>query len=65
MKTRLSQLVFVLSQPKVSVHFEILYSVMFFKEAIAMLSFCIVFGEIQLPTYLPTYAILDIEAVYL
>ena len=64
MKTRLSQLVFVLSQPKVSVHFEILYSVMFFKEAIAMLSSLYCFWR-NTTTYLPTYAILDIEAVYL
>ena len=37
MKIRLSQLFFVLSQPKLSVHLKILFS-MFFKEAIVILS---------------------------
>ena len=39
MKIRPSQLFFVLFQPKLSVHFEILFSLMFFKEAIVVLSF--------------------------
>ena len=38
MKIRLSQLFFVISQPKLSVHFKILFSLMFFKEAIIILS---------------------------
>ena len=36
MKIRLSQLFFVLSQPKLSVHFKILFSLMFLKEVIVI-----------------------------
>ena len=38
MKIGLSQLFFVLSQPKRSVHFKILFSLMFFKDAVVILS---------------------------
>ena len=53
MKIRLSQLFFVLSQPKLSVHFKILFSLMFFKEAVVILSFMYWFWR-NTPTYLPT-----------
>ena len=39
MKIRLSQLFFVLSQPKLYAQFEILFSVMLFKESIVILYF--------------------------
>ena len=39
MKIRLSQLFFVLSQPKLYAHFKILFSLMFLKEAIVILYF--------------------------
>ena len=55
MKIRLSQLFFVLSQPKLSVPFKKFFSLTFFKEAIVILSSMYRFGEIHLPTYLPTY----------
>ena len=51
MKIRPSQLFFVLFQPKLSVHFEILFSLMFFKEAIVVLSFMYCFWR-NTPTYL-------------
>lgn len=51
MKIRLSQIFYVLSQPKLSVHFKILFSVMLFKEAIIILSFMYCFGQ-NTPTYL-------------
>ena len=51
MKIRLSQLFFVLSQPKLSVQFKISFSLMFFKEAIVILSFMYCFGQ-NTPTYL-------------
>ena len=54
MKIRLSQLFFVLSQPKLSVHFKILFSLMLFKEEIVILSFMYCFWR-NTPTYLPTY----------
>ena len=50
MKIRLSQLFFVLSQPKLSVQFKISFS-LFFKEAIIILSFMYCFGQ-NTPTYL-------------
>ena len=50
MEIRLPQLFFVLSQPKLYAHFKILFSLMFFKEAIVILFFMYVFGEIHLPT---------------
>ena len=54
MKIRLSQLLFVLSQPKLSIHFNnFIFTV--FKEVIVIFLICIAFGEILLPTYLPTY----------
>ena len=55
MKIRLSQLFFVLSQPKLSVHLKILFSIMFFKEAIVILSSMYCFGEIHLSIYLRTW----------
>ena len=51
MKIRLSQIFYVLSQPKLSIHFKILFSVMLFKEAIIILSFMYCFWE-NTPTYL-------------
>ena len=52
MKIRISQLVFVLSQSKLSVHFKVLFSPMFFKETIVILSFMYCFWQ-NTPTYLP------------
>ena len=52
MKIRLSQLFFVLSQPKLSVHVKILFSIMLFKEAIVILSFMHCFWR-NTPTYQP------------
>ena len=57
MKTRLLQLFFVLSQPKLYAHFKILFSLILFKEGIGILFLCIVFGEIHLPTYLHNYTV--------
>ena len=51
MKIRLSWLFFVLSQPKLSVRFKILFS-LFFKEAIVILPFMYCFWW-NTPTYLP------------
>ena len=48
MKVRLSQLFFVLSQLKLSVHFKVLFTLIFFKEAIVILSFIVIFGEMHL-----------------
>ena len=63
MKIRLSQHFFVLSQPKLSVHLKILFSLMFFKEAIVILSFIYFFWR-NTPTYLPTYLVSGNEAVF-
>ena len=52
MKTRLSQLFFVLSQPKLSAHFKILFSLMLFKEAILILYFMYCYWR-NTPTYQP------------
>ena len=53
MKIRLSQLFFVLSQPKLYVHFKILFSLIFFKQGIAILFFMYCFWR-NTPTYLPS-----------
>ena len=53
MKIRLSQLFFVLSQPKLSVHFKILFSLKFSKEEIVILPSMYCFW-LNTPTYLPT-----------
>ena len=53
MKIRLSQLIFALSQPKLYAHFKILFSLMFFKEAIVILFFMCCFWR-NTPTYLST-----------
>ena len=50
MKIRLSQLFFVLSYPKLSVDFKVLFTLIFFEEAIVILSFMYFFGEIHLTT---------------
>ena len=50
----LSQLFFVLSQPKLYAHFKILFSLMFFKEEIVIFYFMYCFWR-NTPTYLPTY----------
>ena len=55
MKIRLSQLFFVLPQPKLYAHFKILFSLMFFTEAIVILYFMYCFWR-NTPTYLPTIA---------
>ena len=55
MKRRLSQLFFVLSQPKLSVNLIILFSLMFFfNEIIVILYYMHCFWR-NTPTYLPTY----------
>ena len=51
MEIRLSQLFFGLSQLKLSVHFKILFSLMFFKVATVILSFMYCFWRNN-PTYL-------------
>ena len=50
MKIRLSQQFLVLSQPKLSVYFKILFPLIYFKEAIAILSFMYCFWQ-NAPTY--------------
>ena len=55
MKIRFSQLFFVLSLPKLSVHFKILFSLMFFKEVIVILSSMYCFWR-NTPTYLQKLA---------
>ena len=54
MKIWLSQLFFMLSQPKLYAHFKILFSLIFFKEGIVILYFMYCFWR-NTPTYLPTY----------
>ena len=61
MKIRLSQLLFVLSQPKLSI---VLLSLMLFKEVILILSYMYCFWRntpTYLPTYLPTFLIYKFE----
>ena len=53
MKIMSSQLFFVLSQPKLYAHFEILFS-LFFKETIVILYFVYCYWQ-NTPAYLPTY----------
>ena len=53
MEIRLSQLFFILSHPKRSVHFKTLFSLFFLKKLLEFSRLCIVFGEIHLPTYIP------------
>ena len=53
MEIRLSQLFFILSYPKLSVHFKTLFSLIFLKKPLEFSRLCIVFGEIYLPTYIP------------
>ena len=54
MKIRFSQVFFLLSQPKLSVHFKILFPLMFFKKAIVILCSMYFFGR-NTPTYLPKF----------
>ena len=55
MKIKLLQLFFVLPQSKLSVNFiDFIFTNVFFKEVIVFLyyMYCIVFGEIHLPTHM-------------
>ena len=63
MKVRLSQLFFVLSRPKLSVHFNNFIFTNVFEEVIVILSYMYCFWPntpTYLPTYLPTYPLVKI-----